>query len=123
MKAFVSLHSAPSLAIALVAAAASLLLPPSVARAIHPTATKLHSRATADTALASFGQSVAVSDKWILIGEPLNDSVAPDAGAVHVFSALTGRYLRTLTGAETLTGELLSLVGFAMAAVLFTFVR
>jgi hypothetical protein len=62
------------------------------ARALTPQVSKLHNRTGASNAGEKFGGAVAVSDAWVLIGVP--DQQA--SGAVQVFSAQTGRFVRTL---------------------------
>lgn len=64
------------------------------------TTTKLYGRALSGQGTHSFGQSVAISDDYIVVGEPGFDDTAADAGAVQVFTARTGRYLRTLLADE-----------------------
>lgn len=43
-----------------------------------------------------FGASVDVTDKWIAIGEPGNDDLGTDIGAVQIVNAVTRAYIRTL---------------------------
>jgi hypothetical protein len=62
------------------------------ARALTPQVSKLHNRSGANQVGANFGDAVAVSDAWILIGVPKQQA----SGAVQVFSAQTGRFVRTL---------------------------
>jgi hypothetical protein len=66
------------------------------ARAINPVITKLHGRAPISHAGDRFGHAVAVNETWIVVGAPFDDERAPDAGAVFVFSASTGQFVRKL---------------------------
>ncbi len=52
-----------------------------------------------------FGNAVAMSDRFILVGEPGNDDLGSNAGAAHLFNARTGRYLRKLTAPDTAAGD------------------
>ncbi len=70
---------------------------PDLGHASHPVVTKLHGRATTPQADNQFGQAVALSDQFLLVGEAQNDDVAINAGAAHLYDARTGRYLRKLT--------------------------
>ncbi|MCP5541123.1 MAG: FG-GAP repeat protein [Akkermansiaceae bacterium] len=75
----------------------------SPARAFNPVINKLYPPGNGDRTTNQFGNAVAVSDRFILVGEPHDDTLAENAGAVHVYDARTGRYLRKLTatnGAE-----------------------
>lgn len=72
--------------------------------ALEPVVTKLHGRSDTDQIDNQFGAAVATSEKWIVVGEPYNNDVEDDAGAAHVFSATTGRYLRKLVGNEIADG-------------------
>ncbi len=74
------------------------------AMALNPVIQKLHGRADSTQLENLFGHAVAATDQWVVVGEPSNDDRGPDAGAVHVFSAVTGRYLRQLVGAEVANG-------------------
>jgi hypothetical protein len=78
----------------------TMLQLPTPAAAFDPTITKLHARNTVAQVQPNFGSSVAVSEKWILVGEPSNDDLAQNAGAVHVFNAITGTYVRKLRAAD-----------------------
>ncbi len=71
-----------------------------------PAETKLLGRATTPQAGNEFGTAVAVSDRFLLVGEPGNNDVAADAGAAHLFDALTGRPLRKLTASDGAAGDL-----------------
>ncbi len=98
---------------------APALLP---AQAFHPAVTKLHSGKPA--AGNRFGRAVALSDRFLLVGEPFNDDKGNNAGAAHLYDARNGRYLRTLYagdpavndyfgGGVAISGNL-ALVGAAM---------
>ncbi|MCB1063429.1 MAG: hypothetical protein KDN20_10985 [Verrucomicrobiae bacterium] len=80
----------------------SLVMP---AMALNPVVIKLHGRADTPQADNQFGAAVALTDKWMVIGEQLNDDLGTDAGAAHVYSATTGRYLRKLGGKEVMAGD------------------
>ena len=62
-----------------------------------------------------FGSAVAVAGDTILVGEPFDDSSAPEAGAVHVFAKGGGGWsdVQLLTAPGAVTGELF---GHALAA-------
>jgi hypothetical protein len=49
---------------------------------------------------ASFGNDTAINDRWIVVGEPLNDDAALEAGAVHVYNTLTQTWVRKLTAPD-----------------------
>lgn len=66
---------------------------------------KLTSRSTAPLSTRGFGAAVAVSDTYAVVGEPAYDLAAPKAGAVHVFSAVTGAFLRTLKPADSIDSD------------------
>jgi outer membrane protein assembly factor BamB len=80
----------------LIAVALGSTAPPTHAAALKTT--KLYSTPQPTTAVnPNLGTSVATSDQWILAGEIGNDDAYVDAGAVQVFSARTGRRIRTLS--------------------------
>lgn len=60
---------------------------------------KFHSGAT-DPESNGFGNAVALSDRFILVGESANDDLTSFAGAAWVFDVRTGRRLRKLTPPE-----------------------
>ncbi len=76
------------------------ILPPLVglapAQSYQPTLNK-QLFARAPQANSRFGQSVALSSKYLLVGEYYNSELASRAGAAHLFDAKTGRLLRTVT--------------------------
>ncbi|MBL9154406.1 MAG: hypothetical protein JNK37_18090 [Verrucomicrobiales bacterium] len=84
-----------------------------MAHALTPQVAKLHSRAGKTPANESAGSAVAISDAWVLVGVPDFDPAGVavptnpmnNAGAVLVFDARTGRYLRTLTARDGDTPE------------------
>jgi hypothetical protein len=59
-----------------------------------------------------FGDSVALSPSYVVIGEPRSDEVAANAGTVSVFSAKTGAYQRLLKASD---GASLDRFGSAVA--------
>ncbi|MCB1063431.1 MAG: FG-GAP repeat protein, partial [Verrucomicrobiae bacterium] len=76
------------------------------ASATEPTVVKLHGRHSADPVQYGAGLAVAVSERYVLVGERNNDDLFTDGGAVHVYSAITGRYLRKLTPTDGDAGDL-----------------
>lgn len=85
--------------------AALICWPPSALLALNPVVTKLLPRGGGDRTNNFAGTGVALSDRYILMGEPGDDTVANDAGAVHVYDARTGRYLRKLTDPDGQAGD------------------
>ncbi len=79
---------------------AMLAQPRPDAAALNPVVTKLLPRGGGDRTVNQFGRAVAVSDRFILVGEAGDDTRANDAGAVYVYHATTGRFLRKLTAAD-----------------------
>ena len=77
-------------------AAVALLAAPPTSHALEPTVTKLHGRATTPQVENNFGSGVAVSDAYLLVGDPFNDDAGLNVGAAHLYDARTGRYLRKL---------------------------
>ncbi len=65
-------------------------------RATEPTISKLHGRHAETPFSYSAGHSVALSDRYVLVGEPDNSDDYDNRGAVHVYNATNGRYLRKL---------------------------
>ncbi|MCB1229222.1 MAG: FG-GAP repeat protein [Verrucomicrobiae bacterium] len=61
-----------------------------------PAISKLHGRHAETPFSYSAGQSVALSDRYVLVGEPDNSDDIANRGAVHVYNAANGRYLRKL---------------------------
>ena len=77
-----------------------LLLQPALAQS--PAVSKLFAgQITTPSVEPQFGSAIALSDRWLVIGEPLNDETFENAGAVHVFDATSGRYLRKLVPDDT----------------------
>ncbi|MCB1232569.1 MAG: FG-GAP repeat protein [Verrucomicrobiae bacterium] len=72
-------------------------------RALDPVVTKLLPRGGGDRSDQHFGDAVAMSDRFVLVGEP--DGGSLEAGAVHVFHAATGRQLRTLEVGDGVPGD------------------
>ncbi|MBL9155762.1 MAG: hypothetical protein JNK37_25015 [Verrucomicrobiales bacterium] len=86
-----------SLTVRLVALAACLVAGrPTPAAAISPTITKLTLPPSELAGEASFGTSVALNDVYVAVGDQNSNVIAPNGGAVHIFDARTGRYLRRL---------------------------
>ncbi len=65
---------------------------------------KLHSR-SGDSPGNLFGNAVALSDRFILVGEHYAENVGPFSGAAWVFHARTGRLLQRLKPAELMSTE------------------
>lgn len=70
------------------------------AQSFSPQVTKLHAKGALPRVNTYFGQSVAASDRYHVVGEPRSDDAADGAGAVHLFSASTGSHLRRLRAAD-----------------------
>lgn len=66
---------------------------------------KLTSRTTGTLAGRQFGAAVAVSDSYAVVGEPGYDSAAPKPGAVHIYNAATGAFIRTLKPADSIDND------------------
>ncbi len=84
-------HPSRVLTRVLILVAALLLSPLARAENYHPRISQLTARNAVPQGLPNFGNSVAANPFWIAAGEPRNDDVAEEAGAVHVFDARTGR--------------------------------
>ncbi len=69
---------------------------PLLAQTLLPTVTKLHGRSPDGVqAFHSFGRAVAMSGRFLLVGEPWHGNAAGSSdGAAYLFDARTGRYLR-----------------------------
>ncbi len=80
---------------------ASLTLTPAQAALPGMKILKLTSRTPAPLAKREFGAAVAVSDTYAIVGEPAFDAGDPKPGAVHIYSAVTGAFLRTLRPADS----------------------
>jgi hypothetical protein len=74
----------------------SLGVPFSTSLALNPTMTQLIPGGLGSAAGNQHGSSVAVTDRFVLTGEPGNEDAGANAGAAHVFDATTGRRLRRL---------------------------
>ncbi|MCB1229216.1 MAG: FG-GAP repeat protein [Verrucomicrobiae bacterium] len=83
---------------------AALLISAGVASAFSPDLIKLHPRARTAQDGNAFGKSVAMSDQLIVVGQPGDDDVADNAGAVHLFDT-RGRYLRKLVAPDGLADD------------------
>jgi hypothetical protein len=111
----------PARLLSLVAAASvpALCLAPSPTSAQgtpSPGVLKLHSRGTTSKVNNEFGSAVAVSDTWMVVGEPFNSDSAANAGATYVYAATTGRFVRRLTpvpapGASSFFGTSVAISG------------
>lgn len=77
-----------------------------------PLFTKLHARVTGNPSSNAAGRAVAISDRFLLLGEPSNDDTASGQGAAHVYDARTGRYLRALRADD---GEASDAFGISVA--------
>jgi hypothetical protein len=66
------------------------------ALAFNPVISKLSGRPPVDYADDNFGDSVAISEAWIVVGAPSDDERGEGAGAVFVYSAVTGQFVRKL---------------------------
>jgi hypothetical protein len=62
---------------------------------------KLASRGHENFSNLQFGHAVALSDTYAIVSERGFDTMSPKAGAVHVFNAATGAFLRTLRPATS----------------------
>ncbi len=72
------------------------------AGALNPTVIKLHAKNAEPQSQPFFGSSAAHNQRWVVIGERGHDQ--PDnAGAVHVFDAVSGRHLRVLRSPQPVT--------------------
>lgn len=69
----------------------------STAFALGPPVTKLYAKNPAGQTSDEFGEVVAMNDKWIVVGEPSHDGSVQDEGAVHVFDAASGAYVRRIS--------------------------
>ncbi|MCB1087725.1 MAG: hypothetical protein KDM63_11815, partial [Verrucomicrobiae bacterium] len=105
-----SSHPTPSIAKSIPALATAGLIvwtllataPP--ASAFNPSVLKIYGRST-DPGSNYFGQTVALTDRFMVVGEPFNDDHVASGGAVHVFDTRTGRYLRTLKSEDVRNGD------------------
>lgn len=83
--------------------------------ALGPVVTKIYGYAPAGEPGGEFGESLAMNDKWLVVGEPSHDAAQPDVGAVHVFNAQTGklhrRILSPFANANTRFGTSVALSG------------
>lgn len=64
------------------------------------------SRATVTPVNNAFGEAVALSPSYLVVGEPGNDDIAPSSGQVSVFSASTGAFQRRLRAADAAANDL-----------------
>lgn len=63
--------------------------------AFSPDLIKLHPRARNSQDGNAFGKAIAMSDQFIVVGQPGDDDIADNAGAVHLFDP-RGRYFKKL---------------------------
>jgi hypothetical protein len=66
---------------------------------------KLTSRSTGPLAMREFGASVAVSETYAVVGEPAYDLAVPKPGAVHIYNATTGAFMRTLKPLDSIDSD------------------
>ena len=77
-------------------------LPLGQAAALDPVISKLFRKASSVAQVSPlFGQSVAINEKWVIVGEPGGDG----KGRAYVFNAATGAYVRTLQPVGTPLNE------------------
>lgn len=79
---------------------AALASPSASGQSLAPGMLKLHSRGTTFKNFNNFGLATALSDNWIVVGEPFNDDRAVEAGAVYVYLAATGNFVRSLVPSD-----------------------
>lgn len=84
----------------LVLTLAALASPPASGQSLPPGVLKLHSRGTTSKNFNNFGSATAVSDTWMVVGEPFNKDRASDGGAAYVYLATTGRFVRSLVPSD-----------------------
>lgn len=96
-----------SLLTAALAAICTTAFPPPALHAALPgmKIIKLTSRSPLTLAKRQFGASVAVSGGYAVVGEPAFDSAAPAPGAVHVFNAVNGAFIRTIKPADGINND------------------
>ncbi|MCB1231970.1 MAG: hypothetical protein KDN19_17000 [Verrucomicrobiae bacterium] len=83
----------------------ALLLVAERADALHPQITKLHGKSSESRANSNFGSAVAVTERWIIVGDPNHGQKGFQAGAVHIFNVRNGRYVRRIYGDDTVAGD------------------
>ncbi|MCB1236724.1 MAG: hypothetical protein KDM91_16785 [Verrucomicrobiae bacterium] len=93
-------HASHPLKAAWVAAILLFAATPTGGFAFHPTVSKILPTHTAAQNLPRFGAAVALTEKYLVVGEPQNDDLADDAGRVRVYDAKGTRLLRTLTASD-----------------------
>lgn len=78
-----------------------------VASGFTPTLLKLSARPYSGASFDQFGREVGCSEKWIVSTAPADDSVGgvAGAGAVSVYSAVTGRFVRKIRPADLAAGD------------------
>lgn len=83
---------------------APLTNPSAYGQSLPPGVLKLHGRGTTTKNSNNFGWATAVSDTWMMVGEPFNNDRGTMAGAVHVYLATTGRFVRSLVPSDASAG-------------------
>ena len=82
------------------------LIPATSVSGLEPKISKLLPRGSGNDQFQIFGSSVAVSDRWVAVGAPLYDLPGiTDAGAVLIFNARTGRFVRRLVADDGDTSD------------------
>ncbi|MCB1229810.1 MAG: hypothetical protein KDN19_06070, partial [Verrucomicrobiae bacterium] len=81
-------------------AGVGFFLPVGDAFAFNPAVSKILPSHTSPQNLPRFGAAVAMSEKYLVVGEPQNDDLADDAGLVRIYDARRSRLLRTLTASD-----------------------
>ena len=77
------------------------------ALAFTPSLLKLSARPHSEASFDNFGWAVGASEKWIVSSAPADDSVGggAQAGAVSVYSAVTGRFTRKIRPTDLAVGD------------------
>jgi hypothetical protein len=57
---------------------------------------KLYGKHPKGSGPSEFGTTLAMNDRWLVVGEPKFDSSLPSTGALHVFDVKTGTHLRRI---------------------------
>ncbi|TDU72796.1 FG-GAP repeat protein [Prosthecobacter fusiformis] len=74
-------------------------------QALEPTIQKIYSPAPATGQTPSFGKSVAMTERFILVGDPGDDTKGSNAGAAYLHDAKTGKRLRKLLANDGAVGD------------------
>ncbi|MCB1063804.1 MAG: hypothetical protein KDN20_12885 [Verrucomicrobiae bacterium] len=75
------------------------------AQALDTKVRELQGRSTAIRADNEFGTSVAITNRWIVVGDPGHGERGIEAGAVHIYRATNGSYVRRVSGSDTEAGD------------------